>query len=185
MNQTRHPEGGFTLVEVMIAIIVLLFGLMAVSNLFVTASQSNGIANQGSEAATLAAQQLEILKGIPYNLLAPSGSLTADQTTGCATMAPPFYGITANYTLPVFAGGGTATPYQAGHCFYYAQVPGVGLFVVRWQISAVPAITDELFIQVQAQGLGALGFSLPGGQARTTALYSTLRACVDTSLGCP
>ena len=45
----RGREAGFTLVEALVAVIVLVFGLMAVTNLMlVAASGSNTVADQGT-----------------------------------------------------------------------------------------------------------------------------------------
>ncbi len=77
-----RPDAGFTLVEALIAIVILVFGLMGVMNLLLIASSSNTVANQHTAAATVAAQYLEVLKARPFNVLAPSpaDALTSDQT---------------------------------------------------------------------------------------------------------
>jgi type II secretory pathway pseudopilin PulG len=81
-----RTEAGFTLVEALVAIVVLVFGLIGVTNLMIVAASSNSVANQGTAAATIAAQQLELLKATPYNTLATGGSVTAD-----APGPPPFF----------------------------------------------------------------------------------------------
>jgi prepilin-type N-terminal cleavage/methylation domain-containing protein len=62
-------EAGFTLIEVLIAIIVLVFGLIAVTNLLLVAASNNVAANLGTAAAAAAAQQMETVKATPFNLL--------------------------------------------------------------------------------------------------------------------
>lgn len=47
-------EAGFTLVEALLAVVVLIFGLMAVTNLMLVAASSNSVANQGTPAVTSA-----------------------------------------------------------------------------------------------------------------------------------
>jgi len=76
----RSSESGFTLVEALVAIVILVFGLIAVTNLMVVAASSNSVANQGTAAATIAAQRLEQLKAIPFGdaRLAAGGNVTAD-----------------------------------------------------------------------------------------------------------
>jgi prepilin-type N-terminal cleavage/methylation domain-containing protein len=73
-------EQGFTLIEVLIAIVVLVFGLIAITNLFLVAGSSNTVANQATAAADMAAQALENLKAQPFNSgqLNTGGSLAAD-----------------------------------------------------------------------------------------------------------
>jgi type IV pilus modification protein PilV len=80
-----HPraERGFTLIEVLIAIVVLVFGLIAITNLFLVAGSSNTVANQATAASDVAAQILENLKAQPWN----STQLAA--TTGTFPAATP------------------------------------------------------------------------------------------------
>lgn len=73
-----RADAGFTLIETLVAIVILVFGLMAVTNLMVIGATSNTVANQSSAATTAAAQTLEVLKRTPYSSLTTGGSLTAD-----------------------------------------------------------------------------------------------------------
>lgn len=59
-------QAGFTLVEALIAMVVLSFGLIAVTNLMLVAATSNGVANQSSAATSVASQQLEQLKACTF-----------------------------------------------------------------------------------------------------------------------
>jgi|SRR5438477_4980922 len=77
---TTRDQAGFTLVEALIAIVVLVFGLLAVTNLMVIGASSNSVANQSSATTALASEQLERLKAVPFNTLAVGGSLTSDST---------------------------------------------------------------------------------------------------------
>jgi prepilin-type N-terminal cleavage/methylation domain-containing protein len=75
-------EAGFTLVESLVAIVIMCFGLIAVTNLMIVAASSNTVANQATAAATIASQRLEILKQTPFGT-APFdagtvGSVTSD-----------------------------------------------------------------------------------------------------------
>jgi prepilin-type N-terminal cleavage/methylation domain-containing protein len=83
IDESRRAEAGFTLIEVLIAIVVLVFGLIAVTNLFLVAGSSNTVANQATAAADVAGQVLENLKAQPFN----STQLTA--TTGTFPAATP------------------------------------------------------------------------------------------------
>ena len=78
MGQDGRTEAGFTLVEALVAIVVLVFGLIGVTNLMIVAASSNSVANQGTAAATIAARQLELLKATPYNTLAAGGAVDSD-----------------------------------------------------------------------------------------------------------
>ena len=77
-TRSSDSQAGFTLVEVLIAIVILVFGLIAVSNLLIVAVGSNGIANNATASAVVATQEMELLKAVPFTQLVPGGSLTAD-----------------------------------------------------------------------------------------------------------
>ena len=62
----ESKEEGYTLVEVLIAITVLAFGLMAVATMQVTAIKTNGIASGMSQGLTLAQAKMEELMNLPY-----------------------------------------------------------------------------------------------------------------------
>jgi len=78
--KNRSSEAGFTLVEALVAIVILVFGLIAVTNLMLVAASSNSVANQATAAATVAAQRLELLKAQPFTSLAVGGDLDSDVT---------------------------------------------------------------------------------------------------------
>lgn len=76
----RSSESGFTLVEALVAIVILVFGLIAVTNLMLVAASSNSVANQATGAATMASQKLEQLKAQPFTSLAAGGDVASDVT---------------------------------------------------------------------------------------------------------
>jgi len=77
----NRSQAGFTLVEALVAIVILVFGLIAITNLMLVAASSNSVANQSTAAATIAAQRLEQLKALPFGAagLAAGGDVTSDQ----------------------------------------------------------------------------------------------------------
>lgn len=62
----REGERGFTLIETLVAIVILVFGLMAVTNLLLIGATNNSVANQGTAAAAIATERMEEIKRIPY-----------------------------------------------------------------------------------------------------------------------
>lgn len=58
---------GFTLLEVLIAVVVLAFGLLAIAQMQVIAIRFNYQGRDATEAVTLAKDQLEYLKSLPFN----------------------------------------------------------------------------------------------------------------------
>jgi type IV pilus modification protein PilV len=82
VEETSHRAGerGFTLVEALIAMVILAFGLIAVSNLLIVAASSNTVANQSTAATTAATEALERLKAQPFHLLTQGGDLDSNAT---------------------------------------------------------------------------------------------------------
>jgi type II secretory pathway pseudopilin PulG len=159
----RRPEAGFTLVETLVAIVVLIFGLMAVTNLLLVAASSNSAANQSSAATAAATQVMDMLKSTHWDNLVAGGDVTSDVPTGipatCDTLTnPPPNGV---YNCDDF-------------------VPGVGRIHTRWAITAVPGTNRLLQIAVRSEGTGPLAV------ARSRADFTTYRACTNSSDGsCP
>ena len=79
-ENSTPDQAGFTLIEALIAMVILAFGLIAITNLLIVAASSNSVGNMSSAATALASQQLELLKAQSYTNIAPGGSLTADQS---------------------------------------------------------------------------------------------------------
>jgi prepilin-type N-terminal cleavage/methylation domain-containing protein len=101
-------QKGFTLIETLIAMVVLVVGIVAVANLMLVATSTNSVANRGTAAATLAAQQLEQLARMPFNNLVDGGDLD-----------------------------GAPCPDAGGPFCRKDTLPGVGAIETRWQISKV------------------------------------------------
>jgi prepilin-type N-terminal cleavage/methylation domain-containing protein len=74
----NRSEAGFTLIEAMTAMVVLLVGVSAVANLMAVAASSNAIGNQSTAAAAIASREIERLQAIPYDQLAVGGDVEAD-----------------------------------------------------------------------------------------------------------
>ena len=81
MRARTKQQAGFTMMEVLISIVILVFGLVAVTNLMIVAGSSNAVGNAMTATTAAARQRLDVLKAIPFTLLpaADSGSVTADQ----------------------------------------------------------------------------------------------------------
>jgi len=120
-NQKSSLRGreGFSLIEVMIAIVILTVGLLSLAQMMVVATNSNALAGRMTASAALAKQQLELLKAAPY-------------------YSPPTPAI--GNLNGVLAEGGDLDSNVAGYFQLYNADgepvdPGVGsLFVVRWEI---------------------------------------------------
>lgn len=145
-----RTEAGFTLIESLVAIIVLSFGIIAITNLMTVAASSNAVANQSTAAATIATREMERLKALPFvDACLDEGGDLDDNVPDVAV--PP----------ALTAADGTCV---AGVYWTLASVNGVGRILVRWSVDDVvpsrgadPDLPAGLkFITVRAEGQGAL-----------------------------
>ncbi len=65
-RETKRREGGFTLIEVLIAIVILSVGLLSLAQMMVLATRSNTLSGRMTSSAALAREQLERLKAAPF-----------------------------------------------------------------------------------------------------------------------
>jgi type II secretory pathway pseudopilin PulG len=155
----RGGQAGFTLVEALIAIIVLVFGLIGVTNLFVVAKTTTSLANQSSAATTAASETLERLRAMtffPDLVNQAGGSLIG---TGCDAPDP-------------------ADP--TGTHWRCDTIPGVGRIFTQWQITQVNGNADLYLITVRSEGSGI-------ARRRSRAEFTLLRSCTGPQVvgGCP
>lgn len=67
MDLFRRQSQGFTLVEVMIALLILAIGLLGLAGLQIVSTKSNSFSNQMSIATTIAQDSLEALRNLNYS----------------------------------------------------------------------------------------------------------------------
>ena len=77
---TNRGESGFSLIEVLVALVLLAFGLLAVAPLYVLASRETAASADYGTAGALAVRRMEMLRTTPFNSLGAGGSLTANST---------------------------------------------------------------------------------------------------------
>jgi prepilin-type N-terminal cleavage/methylation domain-containing protein len=137
-ESSKPDQAGFTLIEALIAMVILAVGLTAIANLMVVAGTSNSVANHATAATNVANQTMELLKSARYDALVPGGTIDADTgTTGECGVTP----VTAGYNCDT-----TKTLADA-------DFRGVGTMHVRWRIWT-PVTTGSLtttYIQVAAE----------------------------------
>jgi Tfp pilus assembly protein PilV len=80
LQGSRRHEAGFTLVEAMIATLVLMFGLTAIFNLMIVATSQNALGSRATAATALAGKQMEVLRSTAFTALtdSPSGVDTVE-----------------------------------------------------------------------------------------------------------
>lgn len=69
--KARRGQRGFTLIEILIALVITVLGLSAIAAMFVANAQGTSYARHATEASVLAEDQLELM------LTTPSASLTS------------------------------------------------------------------------------------------------------------
>jgi type II secretory pathway pseudopilin PulG len=160
----RRAQAGFTLVEALVAIVVLIFGLMAVTNLLLVAASSNAVANQSTAATSVASGVMDMLKATDY-LAIPAGG-------------PP-----GGLTFEVPPGGGPACDVAVPADFHCdLNVPGVGVIHTHWVVTPqalAPVDPRLVLIQVRSEGTGALS------GPRSRAEFTTLRSCTNSDPAAP
>lgn len=134
----RRSEQGFTLIEAMVAMVILIFGLAAIANLMVVAGTSNTAANHSTAAALAASQQMERIKSVAFPALPAAGGDVDNDVgaTGRCGATP----VTATFNCDTSA-------------TLERDFAGVGTMHVRWQIGPGIAAggTATRFIQVSAE----------------------------------
>ena len=130
----RRAEAGFTLIEALIAMVILMVGIAAIANLMVVAGSSNTVANASTAATAVASQQMDLIKAASYETLVAGGT----------TVVP------ANHTNHPDC---NAAPVQ-GQFVCDAAVIGVGTIHVQWAITgplAAAAPAGTYFVDLVAQ----------------------------------
>jgi type IV pilus assembly protein PilV len=117
-------QGGFTLIETMVAIIVLTIGLVGVAALMSSTVKTSARSRYVSTAALLASEKLEDLSRIPKNDPAMTAGVYND-------------------VVQISSGNGTIneTTTSAGVTTLYTQAPGGNITVTPG--GALPAVTSD------------------------------------------
>lgn len=158
-SRASRGEEGFTLIEALIAIVVLVIGLVAITNLMLVAATSNTIGNHSNSTTAAATEVMERVKSIEFNSLSAATGGDLDATPTCDD------NVAANDCV-------RADNFQA-----IRDVPGVGRVHTTWEVVAVDGQT--LFLRVRAESQGALT------RRRTRAEFTTVRSCTSVLSGCP
>lgn len=176
-------QHGFSLVEALVAMVILSFGLIAITNLFVVSAASNSIANHTTATAATATEVMERLKAIDYlNLVGPApgflvigggGNLAMD--TSNPADRPACIDNPAGPASPQAPINDCVVP---GNFELLKFEQGIGEIWVRWSIVNPGAGgTNTLFITVRAESAARLA------GRRSRAEFTAFRTC--TAQGCP
>ena len=171
-RNAREGQAGFTLIEALIAMVILVVGLIAIANLFVVAMSSNQIGNYTTVTTSIGSDVMEKLKAAPFLSLALYSKTTyaptqpwseddwAEDATHWATTSP-----TACDSTVATKDGCTTS------------IAGIGRVLTRWKVidpGAGGTLTRFILVRSEVQGLLGRG---------TRAQFTTFRVCIST--GCP
>jgi len=154
-SRTQRKDEGFSLIEVMVAIVILTVGLLSLAQMMVVATHSNQLSGRMTSCSALAKEQLERLKAAPFYT------------------NPAALPLTPN---PILApGGGDLSATVGGYSQLYdpegIPTAATGMFEVRWSIANVPTALPLAMVSIQVRCLGATGadqFSVIGEARFTT-----------------
>ena len=161
----RRDDRGFTLVEALVAIVVLAFGLTAVTNLLLVGATSNTVGNHTTNTTTIATETLERLRNIPFATGNPPAVLLTTSPPGAIDV--PLDGSTCNDNVPA------NNCVRPGNFSAFKDVRGVGRVYTTWEIVRVDGQT--FFIRVRSESESALA------RRRARAEFTTVRSCTGVS----
>jgi prepilin-type N-terminal cleavage/methylation domain-containing protein len=135
---SERTDAGFSLVEVMVAIVILTVGLLSLAQMMVVATHSNSLSGRMTSCSALAKEQLERLKASPF------------YTDPVAKTRNPQLNAGGDINATV---GGYSQIYDAD-----GLPAAVGMFEVRWQITDVndPGLPLQM-VRIQMRCLPAAG----------------------------
>jgi len=134
MRETRSSdEGGFSLIEVMVAILILTVGLLSLAQMMVLATSSNSLSSRMTSASSLAKEQLERLKAAPF-YIDPVARTRSDALRDGGSIDLP-------------GGDGYAQLYDAEG----VPVGGGGQYEVRWEIATIPTNLPLEMIEIRVR----------------------------------
>ena len=163
--ERRTDERGFTLIEALVAIIVLVFGLTAVTNLLLVGAASNTIGNQSTITTTMASETIERLRNLPF-----------------ATNNPPVVQITTSPPGAIDAPMDASTCddnvianncVRPGNFSAFKDVRGVGRVYTTWEVVRVDGQT--FFFRVRSDSVSGIA------RRRARAEFTTIRSCTGVS----
>jgi prepilin-type N-terminal cleavage/methylation domain-containing protein len=159
-GHTQRPQRGFSLVEVLFALVVLSVAVSGLAHLFTVAAYTNARAHATTYAAVLAQQKMEQLRGLAYGF-DPSGVAVTDVDTDITVQpelpsggaglqsSPPgaLAADTVGYVDYVDASGATLGGVTAG------PPPGTA-YIRRWSVEPLPSSANTMVLQVLVMRAG-------------------------------
>lgn len=150
----QHPHRGFSLVEVLFALVVLSVAVGGLAQLFTVAARTTARARETTYAAVLAQQKMEQLRGLAYGF-DPVGRPVTDTDSDIAVLPElPGGGVGLQPSPP-----GALAANTIGYVDYVdarggllggggAVAPRGTAYIRRWSIEPLPSSGNTIVIQV-------------------------------------
>lgn len=175
LTSRAASEDGFSLIEVLVAAVILMTGLIAVAQMFVTSTHQNMSARRVTMTAVLAQQKIEQLRGLTWGF-DEFGLPVSDYLSNITVTPPASSGGVGLQASP----GGTLQTSTTGYVDYLdafgawvgtgATPPPNALYVRRWSIEPLPTNPNNtLVFQV------LVGRIVPDGQPTDLARQVSLK----------
>ena len=159
-RHTQRPQRGFSLVEVLFALVVLSVAVLGLAHLFTVAAHNNARARATTYAAVLAQQKMEQLRGLAYGF-DPAGGAVTDVDTDI-TVQPELAGGGAGLQS---SPPGALAANTVGYVDYVdangvslggtAAVPPAGTaYIRRWSVEPLPPSANAMVLQVLVMRAG-------------------------------
>jgi type II secretory pathway pseudopilin PulG len=107
LRRLAGQEEGFTLIELTIALVILIVGIMGMFMAFITSQRASTVAERETSMAHIAQQQIEFVQGIPYSQV----GLATAPTTSTDPKNPDYY--VSGGSSPTFEWNRTAASAEA------------------------------------------------------------------------
>jgi prepilin-type N-terminal cleavage/methylation domain-containing protein len=137
----RGAERGFSMIEMMVAIVVILVGLVSIVGISVYVSRANVTSNNLSVLATAAQSQIDLLRQAQWTVTTEDPTITV---------------------------GGSLSSNVANHSTTLSNTPA-GDLIVRWQVTQGPT-ADVRYVTVKVVQVNAPP-TMSSGLTVTTILY--------------
>jgi type II secretory pathway pseudopilin PulG len=150
--KSQSSEGGFTLVEVIFAMVILMSVCLGVVQLFALAAQANLGAKGQTSTAVLAAEKMEQLRGLTWGFDTAGMGLPLSDTTTDLSQDPPTNSGTGlnpspSGTLQTNTPGFVDFLDQYGRWVGTGSTPPAGaVYIRRWSIEPLPTNPNNTLI---------------------------------------
>lgn len=91
MSRRDRSERGFTVIEVMIALLVLLLGMAGILTLQLTSVEATSFSRHATEATVLAEDKMEELRTVPLSALVPGSDPEPVDSRGFSGVSQAIY----------------------------------------------------------------------------------------------